>query len=93
MKLIKRYVEDLQEEVVVINYSKWTKELDWIENYVLSSGKHITGYGKNKEMKEIWIDEILYFEAVGELVFAYTKDEVYEIKQRLYQIENTFSCD
>ena len=38
-------------------------------------------------MYQIELHQILYFEAVGELVFAYTKTQVYEIKMRLYQIE------
>lgn len=47
----------------------------------------IAGIDSNKSTARIFLDDILYFEAVGELVFAYTKDEVYEIKKRLYQIE------
>lgn len=49
--------------------------------------KTIVGLGSDKATVRIFLDEILYFEAVGELVFAYTKEEVYEIKKRLYQIE------
>lgn len=47
----------------------------------------ILGVNAEKSTVKIFLDEILYFEAVGELVFAYTKDDVYEIKMRLYQIE------
>lgn len=49
--------------------------------------KSITGLGSDKSTVRIFLDDILYFEAVGELVFAYTTEEVYEIKKRLYQIE------
>lgn len=31
--------------------------------------------------------EVFYFESVDEKVFAYTKDEAYEIKHRLYELE------
>ena len=46
----------------------------------------IIGYGDHREMYQLQMDNILYFEAVGERVFAYT---VYEVKKRLYQIEET----
>ena len=47
----------------------------------------ITGIGGDRGIHKVYLDEILYFEAVGELVFAYTKEQVYEIKKRLYQVE------
>ena len=33
------------------------------------------------------IEDILYFEAVDGIVFAYTVDKIYEVKGRLYQVE------
>lgn len=87
MKVIKRQIERPQDEGITISYIEWTNQLGDIENYILSSGKHITGYGGNKETLRINIKDILYFEAVGELVFAYTSSKVYEIKMRLYQVE------
>ncbi len=62
-----------------------------LELYLKGRKNVIIGYGRNKEMYQIRIDAILYFEAVGENVFAYTKENVYEIKQRLYQIEEDVS--
>lgn len=53
----------------------------------MGDANKITGYGEHKELYRISTDEILYFEAVGEKVFAYTEQEIYEIKNRLYQIE------
>ena len=47
----------------------------------------IIGYNADREMFQIRLDAVLYFEAVGEKVFAYTKQHVYEIRQRLYQVE------
>lgn len=49
--------------------------------------KIIIGYSADREMFQIRLDAVLYFEAVGEKVFAYTKRHVYEIRQRLYQVE------
>lgn len=93
MKLIKRQVEQLQDVEITISYINWTKQLEDIANYIIRASKHITGYGSNKEMIQIRVEDILYFEAVGEWVFAYTKEQVYEIKMRLYQIEESLKED
>ena len=93
MQLLKRKVQDKKDEAVVLQYVEWSKEFESIRDYIAGQGKQITGYGDNREMYQIPVADILYFEAVGELVFAYTKDKVYEIKMRLYQIEETLLDD
>lgn len=87
MQFLKRKVEDKRDEAIILQYTNWSKNLEEISDYILNKGKQITGYGENREMYQIRVTDILYFEAVGELVFAYTKDKVYEVKMRLYQIE------
>lgn len=62
-----------------------------VEEYIKGRKKIIIGYGAKREMYQIRIEAIMYFEAVGENVFAYTKENVYEIKQRLYKIEEEVS--
>lgn len=57
-----------------------------------------TGKGKMnfyKDSKIVFVDprDILYFESVDDNVFAYTKNEVYETKSRLYQLENELPSD
>lgn len=51
-----------------------------------------TGKGKMnfyKDSKIVFVEpeEVLYFESVDDTVFAYTKDNVYETKSKLYQLE------
>lgn len=87
MKLIKRKISSSEENTIILEYLEWTKELEDICNYIEGRKSWIVGYGENKEVYQIELNQILYFEAVGELVFAYTKTQVYEIKMRLYQIE------
>ena len=87
MKLIKRKTSSSNENSIIIEYIEWTDELEDICNYIEGRKSQIIGYGENKEVYQIELDQILYFEAVGELVFAYTKTQMYEIKMRLYQIE------
>ena len=87
MKLIKRKISASEENAIIMEYLEWTDELQEICNYIEGKKSQIVGYGENKEVYKLDLNEILYFEAVGELVFAYTKTQIYEIKMRLYQIE------
>lgn len=87
MQLLKKQVTEGEEETIILQYMKWNKNLEDICAYIQETGKQMIGYGPHKEMFQIKLADILYFEAVGELVFAYTKDQMYEMKMRLYQIE------
>ena len=89
MKLIRKQIESTGEEAVIREYIKWTGEWENLSDYIEGKKRQIIGYGMEKEMYSIQLEDILYFEAVGDLVFAYTGDQVYEIKMRLYQVEET----
>ena len=58
---------------------------------MLHKGDTLTGYKQTKEMESVRVEDILYFETVDGRVFAYTVDGVYEIKGRLYQVEEKVS--
>ena len=89
MKLIRKQIESTGEEAVILEYIEWTSEWENLSDYIEGKKRQIIGYGTKKEMYSIQLEDILYFEAVGDLVFAYTGDQVYEIKMRLYQVEET----
>lgn len=56
----------------------------------LKEGKtKLTGYSE-EGISILMSKEIYYFEAVDNKVFAYTKDKVYEVKNKLYEIEEKF---
>ena len=89
MKLIRKQIDPTEEEAVILEYIKWTGEWENLSDYIEGKKRQIIGYGMEKEMYSIQLEDILYFEAVGDLVFAYTGDQIYEIKMRLYQVEET----
>jgi len=47
----------------------------------------IEAFGDQNRRAQIPIAEILYFEADAEQVFAYTQNEIFQVHQRLYQVE------
>ncbi len=88
MRVRKQIVEDPSKEGVTLEYVSFTREFAEIRDYVLRKGESMTAYTQEREAVRIRIEDILYFEAVGELVFAYLETQIYEVKLRLYQIED-----
>lgn len=76
-----------KDERVEIIPDENVKAMGKLEEYVRGKKNLIIGYSTDREMFQIRLDAVLYFEAVGEKVFAYTKQHVYEIRRRLYQVE------
>ena len=87
MKVKIKNVLSKQEEQVVIECVEMTPELEDIKNYCLTKGTFLTGYINVSSQQQICIKDILYVEAIDERVFAYTKEKVFEIRQRLYELE------
>lgn len=52
----------------------------------------IEAFGERNRRARIPIAEILYFEADAEQVFAYTEKEIFQVRQRLYQVETLSSA-
>jgi len=75
-----------EEEQVVLECVEMTKDFEDVREYALMKGNLVAGY-INDTAYQIPLEEILYFEAVGEQVFAYTAEELYLVKKRLYEIE------
>lgn len=88
MRVREQIVEDPSKEGVTLEYVSFTREFAEIRDYVLRKGESMTAYTQEREAVRIRIEDILYFEAVGELVFVYLETQIYEVKLRLYQIED-----
>ncbi len=87
MKITERIVDNAEQEGVILEYVSMSRDFSEIKEYVLHKGETIMGYTQKKECVPIRIEDIFYFEAVEGTVFAYTENDLYEIKGRLYQIE------
>ncbi len=87
MNLTERVIDDPEKEGVILEYVNYTNEFARIKEYVKNIGETFMGYTMRKEWMPVSVEEVLYFEAVDGRVFAYTSNELYEVKGRLYQIE------
>ena len=90
MKVSIKKIPDRANEQVVIECAEVTAEVEAIRAYALTKGTDMTGV-REERICQFTLESVLYFEAVDERVFAYTKDSVYELKVRLYELENAYS--
>lgn len=55
----------------------------------LRQDERLTGYLEDKIVK-LSLKDIYYFEAVDNKIFAYASEETYEIRRKLYELEQDF---
>ena len=91
MRVTEKLVNNLEEEGVILQYIRLTKDFEEIKEYVQHKGHALIGYTQDKDRRSVRVEDILYFETVDGRVFAYTVNSVYEIKGRLYQVEEKVS--
>ena len=74
MRVTEKLVNSPEEEGVTLEYIRLTKDFEEIKEYVRHKGDTLTGYRQTKEKVSVRIEDVLYFETVDGLVFAYTVD-------------------
>lgn len=82
-------VKQKEEEQVIIECVDITPEVKDIYSYALTKGKELNGIRDGCTCR-FKLEDVCYFEAVDEKVFAYTEKEVYELKLRLYEVEEAY---
>ena len=80
------YIKEDEEEKVLIYAHDRTRLVDDIESLVLSSEVDLTGNYDNEIIK-IDINDVICFVSDNNKVFALIGDKKYQIRYRLYQIE------
>lgn len=89
MKVELQKIPDREKELVVIQYAEYRQEIEELYSYALTKGKELSGYSGDA-LCRFKLEDVLYFEAVDERVFACTSEHVYELKCRLYELEQAF---
>ena len=75
-----------QPEYLEIHCYKISDEVREIIAFVKSRQGQLTGTADERQY-EVAVTDIFYIEAVDNKVFLYTKNKVYETRQRLYELE------
>ncbi|MGN1147619.1 MAG: LytTR family DNA-binding domain-containing protein [Lachnospiraceae bacterium] len=89
MKVKVRKIQQKEEEQVVIECVEITQEIRDIYSYALAKGEELSGVTEGRICR-FRLEDVCYFEALDEKVFAYTKEQVYELKARLYEVEQAY---
>lgn len=76
-----------QPEIVEIHCHKVSDEVKEIIAFVKSRQGQLTGSMDDMQF-EIPVGDIFYVESVDNKTFAYTQSEVYELRQKLYEVED-----
>lgn len=84
-----KQIEIRDEERVIIECVEVTREVELIKAFALTTGEILTGY-VDGHIVQIKLSDVYYFEAVDEKVFAYTLNDSYELKIRLYEVEMAY---
>ena len=84
IKVIK--VSSEQPEQMEIRWHEVSEEVREIVAFVKSRQGQLSGIQEGKQY-EVPVTDICYIEAVDEKVFLYTIKQVYETRQRLYELE------
>lgn len=86
MKVSIEEISKEQEEEILIRCHEADDEICEIVNKLKTETLILLGY-HNDSVHRIKLSDIYYFEAVDGKVFMYCKDEVFEVKQKLYELE------
>ncbi|OAB42078.1 histidine kinase [Paenibacillus glacialis] len=86
MKVSIEEISKEQEEEILIRCHEVDDNIHEIVNKLKSDPLIMLGY-HHDIVHRIQLSDIYYFEAVDGKVFIYCKDSVYEVKQKLYELE------
>lgn len=79
-----------EEDEIIIKCDNPDQSVFGFVNKIQSQGQNQNSkmaFNKDGQICLVEQEELFYFESVDDVVFAYTKDEVFETKSKLYQLE------
>ncbi|OBZ09028.1 histidine kinase [Bacillus sp. FJAT-27264] len=86
MKISIEEISQDQEEEILIRCHEVDDEIYEIVNKLQTDNLTLLGH-RNDKVHRIKLSDVYYFEAVDGKVFLYSKDNVFEVKQKLYELE------
>lgn len=89
MKVHIEGINKTESELVLIRCHKVNEEVMEIANFVKSRDELLSGYN-NAQIFPLALRDIYYFEGVDDKVYAYLKNKVYELRNKLYELEELY---
>ncbi|MDR0267211.1 LytTR family DNA-binding domain-containing protein [Paenibacillus sp.] len=86
MKISIEEIENQQEEEIIIRCHEVNEEILRLLRRIKVKDKMLIGFHEDS-IHQIKFSDVYYFESVDNKVFIYCKTQVYESKQKLYELE------
>jgi DNA-binding LytR/AlgR family response regulator len=83
-------IKNKEDELILIRCCKVNEEILEIVSFIKSKSELLTGYQED-QIFQVSLRDIYYFEGVDNKVYAYLKNHIYEIKNKLYELEEMYS--
>ena len=77
----------MDEPEILIRAPRLTQELSQLQESILKQKLVPLAFYKDRSEYFLDLADILFFETDGEKIYGHTKDEAYEVKQKLYELE------
>lgn len=89
MKVRMEYLSEMDSPEVVIRVKEETEEIQKLRQAIMNITNKKTSLIYYKDGKEFYfpLSHILFFETESNIVYAHTSSEVYQVKYRLYELE------
>lgn len=89
MRVNVEIIKENREEVATLEVYRVTHELEKVINRLRINNETLSGQ-QNGSLYKILVNDIYYIESVEHKTFVYTKNQVYEIREKLYQLEEKY---
>ena len=77
----------MDEPEILIRAPRLTPELTQLQERILEQKVAPLAFYKDRSEYFLDVASILFFETDGEKIYGHTRDEAYEVKQKLYELE------
>lgn len=88
MRVVLNNISESEEESAVINATEVTDSIKAAVSLLENGEASLVGY-KDGEKCSLSVSKIYYVESVDDKSFAYTKDDCFEVRYKLYELEET----
>lgn len=89
MKVNVLQIDKTAEEQIIIECYEVTEDIAEIIGFIKSRESTLSAYYES-QIYQIYLQDIYYFEAVDNKIFAYLENKVYELKSKLYELESIY---
>lgn len=79
--------DSLEDVEVVIRTHQLTAEIERIQKVLTQTNRHSLIFYKGNSEFFLKLDDLLFFETDGSKIVGHTRDDVYDIKMKLYELE------